>query len=182
MFNSTNLKSGDSNNLGWKIPGEKIWAEKFGAKNLEQKFVAKICREKCWALRKPIGQSSGEPVHIPPTTNLRSMYPWYTVIQLSWAFNSIEINLYTCYIDVHLWLYYISIIPTKGDAYCVCLYKQRGMADFHHHFLGGYRYCSSSKPRLRMDLGTKKGSRLQRMLNFNLVRFLWLFEKCLKWN
>ena len=31
------------------------------------------------------------------------------------------------------------------------------MADFRHHFLGGYRYCSSTKPRLRIDLGTKKG-------------------------
>jgi len=49
------------------------------------------------------------------------------------------------------------IIPTKGGAACVCLYKRRGMADFHHHFLGGYRYCSSTKPRLRIDLGTKKG-------------------------
>ena len=49
------------------------------------------------------------------------------------------------------------IIPTKGGAACVCLYKRRGMADFHHHFLDGYRYCSSTKPRLRIDLGTKKG-------------------------
>ena len=49
------------------------------------------------------------------------------------------------------------IIPTKGGAACVCIYKRRGMADFHHHFLGGYRYCSSTKPRLRIDLGTKKG-------------------------
>ena len=38
-----------------------------------------------------------------------------------------------------------------------CAYKRRGMADFRHHFLGGYRYCSSTKPRLRIDLGTKKG-------------------------
>ena len=48
------------------------------------------------------------------------------------------------------------IIPTKGDADCVCLYKRRGMADFRHLFLGRYRYCSSTKPRLRIDLGMKK--------------------------
>ena len=48
------------------------------------------------------------------------------------------------------------IILTKGDADCVCLYKRRGMAYFRHHFLGGYRCCSSTKPNLRIDLGMKK--------------------------
>ena len=38
------------------------------------------------------------------------------------------------------------------------------MADFHHHFLGGYRNYSSTKPRILIDLGTKKtGSRLERV-------------------
>ena len=49
------------------------------------------------------------------------------------------------------------ISPTLGVAAACAIFKRHRMADLHHHFLGGYRYCSSIKPRLRIDLGTKKG-------------------------
>ena len=55
------------------------------------------------------------------------------------------------------------------------------MADFHHHFLGGYRYCSSIKPRLHIDLGTKKGSRLQRV-KFNFGSISMIVQKEPKMN
>ena len=59
------------------------------------------------------------------------------------------------------------------------LHKRRGMASFRHHFLGGYHFCSSSKPLLRTNLGLKKG------VPFTACRIsIWFdfndFEKCLK--